>query len=94
MNYYLFIRLFIIRDEDMRTGAYMYCTWPPFIQHNFITFFSLRHNLFVFQVVLINEQLVVNGFGVVAEQGSCCGTTSEDGGRTDEEATKSERDTE
>ncbi|CAH1397924.1 unnamed protein product [Nezara viridula] len=46
------------------------------------------------QVVLINEQLVVNGFGVVAEQGSCCGTTSEDGGRTDEEATKSERDTE
>lgn len=46
------------------------------------------------QVVLINEQLVVNGFAVVAEQGSCCGTTSEDGGRTDEEATKSERDTE
>lgn len=46
------------------------------------------------QVVLINEQLVVNGYGVIAEQGSCCGTTSEDGGRTDEEATKSERDTE
>lgn len=44
------------------------------------------------QVVLINEELVVQGYAVIAENGSTCGTASasEDGGRTDEEGARTD----